>query len=70
MRITSPQDVAGLEWTRSTFAKGTAWLEMATMPGDTVAVRRSSQPDIVIVYTKAEIQAFLEGAQKGEFDDI
>jgi hypothetical protein len=39
--------------------------------GDSIAVRNSRHPEgEIIVYTKAEFAAFLDGAKKGEFDDL
>lgn len=38
---------------------------------DMVAVRDSKDPDgPVLTYTQAEWRAFLDGAKKGEFDDL
>jgi len=45
-------------------------VEVAPLPGG-VAVRHSRQPDgPVIAYTAAEWDAFLDGAKRGEFDDL
>ncbi|MBB2943473.1 hypothetical protein FB565_003186 [Actinoplanes lutulentus] len=36
-----------------------------------IAVRNSRHPDgEIILYTKPEFEAFLDGAKKGEFDDL
>ena len=47
-------------------------VEMAAVPGGTdVAVRNSRFPDgPVLVYTRDEIIAFLQGAKDGDFDDL
>ena len=46
-------------------------VELAPLTGGSVAVRHSSQPDgPVLVYTRAEMAAFLSGAKDGEFDDL
>ncbi len=47
-------------------------VEMAAVPGRTeVAVRNSRFPDgPVLVYTRDEIIAFLQGARDGDFDDL
>jgi hypothetical protein len=38
---------------------------------DLIAVRNSRRPEgEVILYTKPEFAAFLDGAKKGEFDDL
>ncbi len=47
-----------------------ACLEVAPV-GDMIAVRDSKHPDgPVLLYTQAEWLAFLDGAKKGEFDDL
>ncbi len=46
-------------------------VELAKLDGGDVAVRNSRDPDgPVLVYTCAEMSAFLRGAQRGEFDDL
>jgi len=47
-----------------------ACIEIASVPGK-IAVRDSKDPSgPVLVYTPAEFGAFLDGAKKGEFDDL
>lgn len=58
-------------WRKSTFsgAQGNC-LEIAPT-ADGAAIRNSNRPeDGVILYTAAEIAAFLAGAKAGEFDDL
>ena len=47
-------------------------VEMATLPdGAGIAVRNSRYPDgPALIYTGAEIAAFLTGVKSGEFDDL
>jgi hypothetical protein len=46
-------------------------VEVATLPGGAVAMRNSRDPEgAALVYTRAEIAAFLAGAKAGEFDDL
>jgi len=46
-------------------------VEMAAMGDGHVGVRNSRQPDgPIVVFTRAEIAAFLTGAKAGEFDDL
>jgi hypothetical protein len=46
-------------------------VEVAPLPTGEIAVRHSKRPDgPVLVYTKAEMAAFLSGAKDGEFDDL
>ncbi|MET7852317.1 DUF397 domain-containing protein [Streptomyces avermitilis] len=46
-------------------------VEMAVLPGGEVAVRNSRDPEgPALIYTRAEITAFLAGARDGEFDAL
>ncbi|HEX6967978.1 MAG TPA: DUF397 domain-containing protein [Micromonosporaceae bacterium] len=46
-------------------------VEVAELPDGAVAVRNSRFPDgPALVYTRAEIAAFIQGVQDGEFDDL
>jgi hypothetical protein len=46
-----------------------ACVEVATLPGGEIAMRNSRFPGgPALVYTRAEIEAFLAGAKDGEFD--
>jgi hypothetical protein len=46
-------------------------VELAKLPGGGAAVRHSRDPHgPTLVYTRAEIAAFLAGAKAGEFDDL
>jgi hypothetical protein len=46
-------------------------IEVAALPSGAVAVRNSRDPHgPALVYTRAEIAAFLRGAKDGEFDDL
>jgi len=46
-------------------------VEVACLPGGEIAVRNSRHPaGPVLVYTQAEITAFLQGAKDGEFDRV
>ena len=46
-------------------------VELAKLAGGAVAVRHSRNPSgPALVYTSAEIAAFLDGAKAGEFDDL
>jgi hypothetical protein len=43
----------------------------ATMPDGEIALRNSRHPSgPALIYTRAEIAAFLAGARAGEFDDL
>ncbi|MFI1415632.1 DUF397 domain-containing protein [Streptomyces sp. NPDC020707] len=46
-------------------------VELAALPGGEVALRNSRDPEgPALIYTRAEIVAFLAGAQDGEFDTL
>jgi hypothetical protein len=46
-------------------------VEVALLPGGEIAVRNSRHPSgPALIYTRAEIAAFLAGAKAGEFDDL
>jgi hypothetical protein len=46
-------------------------IEVAALASGAVAVRNSRDPrGPALVYTRAEIAAFLQGAKDGEFDDL
>jgi hypothetical protein len=46
-------------------------VEVAKLPDGEIAVRNSRHPSgPALIYTRAEIAAFLEGAKAGEFDDL
>ena len=46
-------------------------VEVAELDGGGVAVRNSRHPSgPALIYTRAEIEAFLTGAKNGEFDDL
>ncbi len=46
-------------------------VEVATLPDGGIAMRNSRHPEgPALVYTRAEIDAFLRGVKDGEFDDL
>jgi hypothetical protein len=61
-----------LAWRKSSFsADQGACVELAPLPDGRVAVRNSNHPDAGTVYfTRREMDAWLKGAQAGEFDDL
>ncbi|MFE2262240.1 DUF397 domain-containing protein [Streptomyces griseosporeus] len=61
-----------VRWMKSRYsnAEGNC-VEVATLPGGGVALRNSRDPDgPALVYTPAEVAAFLAGAKDGEFDHL
>jgi hypothetical protein len=64
--------LTGVSWRKSarSGALGNC-VEVAVLPSGEIAVRNSRFPDgPALVYTRAEIAAFLAGAKDGEFDDV
>jgi len=64
--------LAGVTWQKSVHSNPNgACVEVAMLPDGGVAVRNSRFPSgPALVYTRAEIAAFLAGAKDGEFDHV
>lgn len=62
--------IAGAQWIKSGRSNQSGnCVEVAKLPDGSVAVRNSRHPDgPALVYTRAEITAFVEGAKDGDFD--
>ncbi len=64
--------VTRVTWRRS--GRGSApgaSVEIAVLESGEIGMRNSADPDgPVLVYTRAELAAFFDGARKGEFDDL
>ena len=65
-------DLTDVTWQKSTFSNPNgACVEVARLPNGEIAVRNSRCPGgPALVYTKAEIAAFLAGAKDNEFDHL
>jgi hypothetical protein len=61
-----------VEWAASRHGESrAACAQMATLPSGSIAMRNSRDPDgPALVYTHAEIEAFIAGAKDGEFDNL
>jgi hypothetical protein len=74
MRIPNgvPADQLAVTWRKSRVSNPTgSCVEVARLAGGEVAVRNSRHPSgPALIYTPAEIAAFLAGVKNGEFDDM
>jgi hypothetical protein len=70
--ISSTPRSAEITWRKSRASNASGeCVEVASLPDGQVAVRNSRDPQgPALVYTRAEIAAFLDGAKAGEFDDL
>jgi Domain of unknown function (DUF397) len=65
-------DQLAARWRKSRISNPSgSCVELAELPGDAIAVRNSRYPSgPALIYTRAEVAAFLSGAKNGEFDDL
>ncbi|MFF9378200.1 DUF397 domain-containing protein [Streptomyces griseoluteus] len=65
--------IEDVTWVKSSHssAQGGNCVEVAALPGGGAAFRHSRHPQgPALVYTDAEVKAFLAGAKDGEFDSL
>lgn len=60
----------GLNWIKASksYANG-ACVELAPFEGS-ILLRDSKNPNVLLSYSPAEIDAFIDGAKRGEFDHL
>ncbi len=65
-------DLHGATWRKSNRSNSQGnCVELAGLPGGEVAVRNSRHPGgPALIYTSAEIDAFIRGVKDGNFDDL
>jgi hypothetical protein len=71
--MNATSDLAGVQWRKSTFSGGQGGdcVEIAALPGGNAAVRDSKHPaNPALIFTRAEIRAWILGVKAGEFDDL
>jgi hypothetical protein len=66
------QVAEGTQWRKSRASNPSGnCVEVAALPDGSVAMRNSRDPGgPALVYTRAEVAAFLAGVKGGEFDDL
>jgi Domain of unknown function (DUF397) len=64
--------ITGARWRKSTASNPSGnCVELAELPDGAIAVRNSRYPSgPALIYTRAEIAAFLAGVKQGEFDGL
>lgn len=70
--VPADQLAAGTQWRKSSASNPSGnCVEMAALDDGAVAMRNSRHPaGPALVYTRAEVAAFLAGVRNGEFDDL
>jgi hypothetical protein len=68
----SADRLGGVDWRKSRMSGAVGnCVEVATLESGEIAVRNSRFPSgPALIYTRAEMAAFLAGAKDGEFDDV
>jgi hypothetical protein len=74
--MTAGDPLVSASWRKSSFSGsggtgGGNCVEIAPMPDGTIAVRHSAEPGgATLLFTRAEMDAWVTGCKAGEFDDL
>ncbi|WP_028921140.1 DUF397 domain-containing protein [Pseudonocardia acaciae] len=65
-------EATDVRWRKSSFSgRDGDCVELAALPGGTIAVRNSNDPDAgAVLFARAELAAWIKGCRDGEFDDL
>jgi Domain of unknown function (DUF397) len=64
-------ELPDLQWRLAGGADAGSGVEMARLPDGQIAVRNCADPEgPALIYTRAEIEALIGGAQDGDFDAL
>ncbi|OLT14232.1 hypothetical protein BJF78_19730 [Pseudonocardia sp. CNS-139] len=63
-------DQAGLTWHKASKSHGVGACVELAVSGERILLRDSKNPGVHLSYTPAEIDAFIDGAKRGEFDHL
>lgn len=68
----APRVPAAVRWRISSFSQGNgSCVEVGGLADGRVAVRNSNDPSgPTVLFTRAELSAWIQGCQAGEFDDL
>ncbi|MFE7545760.1 DUF397 domain-containing protein [Streptomyces platensis] len=66
------KEITGVTWLKAQASVGAGeCVEVASLPDGDVAVRNSRHPEgPALIFTRAEMRAFLDGAKGSEFDEL
>jgi hypothetical protein len=65
------RDLPDLQWRLAGGSEAGSGVEMARLPDGQIAVRNRADPEgPALIYTRAEIEALIGGAQDGDFDAL